>query len=409
MADNWAERPDEQQDPDAPDNQNLVEADANKDLIVTDDAVEENVKPKRNRAPTIGAADDIQDDGNLDEAPKPKRGRGRPRKEDDPQHTALIRKELEDFRNENARLQDLLRKCTSERDDLEKDLELTRSSLVERDNDYQELLDQFSNHEENSAQAAASKPIGLVFYDDITESCVSKLKSTISWSKIKKGLGDITDADGINEADLVLVLTGASEIESGVSAFHLHQTLRRLLLDNNGQTLIYVANLPPNNNARVQVDLYNHKLNSMESENVHIIKMKFHGSKLELVGYNGSTPSQKCISLYDDALQAIPAPTNLKSKNPATSGESKVDFDISTVIPIKPEFVGRIIGKSGKVIKGITSECNVRMSFGNWKEKTSESREDEPESFTGVMIKGRAANVKRASELVYEIIGQKAK
>ena len=61
------------------------------------------------------------------------------------------------------------------------------------------------------------------------------------------------------------------------------------------------------------------------------------------------------------------------------------------------------------MIKGITSECNVRMSFGNWKEKTCESREDEPESFTGVMIKGRATNVKRASELVYEIIGQKAK
>ena len=140
MADNWAERPEGQPDPDALDDQNLVEADANKDLIVTDNAAEENVKPKQNQAPTFGAAEDILDDGSLDEAPKPKRGRGRPRKEDDPHHTAMIRKELEDIRNENARLQYLLRKCTSERDDLEKDLELTRSSLVEHDNDYAELL-----------------------------------------------------------------------------------------------------------------------------------------------------------------------------------------------------------------------------------------------------------------------------
>jgi hypothetical protein len=294
----------------------------------------DGTKQKRNRLPS-NTPDDNPDDGNLDDAPKPKRGRGRPHKDDDPQQVvAAMRKELEEIRNESARLSDKLKTCVSERDEISKDLELTRSSLMEREHDYADLLDQFSNHEENNTPQAACKPSGIVFFDEITESCVSNLKPSICWNKIRKGLGEICESDNIKNADIVLILSGSSEIASGVSAFHLHQTLKRILAENCDQTQVYVAYLPPNNNARVQVDLYNHKLNMMESDNVHILKVKFLGSKLDLVGYNGFTPNSKCIALYDEIFKSISVPTSLKSKETPPDGAWQ-DFEVTSVLNSK--------------------------------------------------------------------------
>jgi hypothetical protein len=163
-----------------------------------------------------------------------------------------------------------------------------------------------------------------------------------------------------------------------------------------------VANLPPNNNARVQVDLYNHKLNNIDDENVHPIKIKFLGAKLDLVGYDGFTPNQKCVSLYEEGLQ-IPTPTSVKS-TASTPCTSKSDLKISTIMPVKSEMIGRIIGKNGTVIKRITTDCDVTMTFGTWKVRGGESRDDDPESYTAVLINGLVNCVERAMKQVSEII-----
>jgi hypothetical protein len=389
MADNWAENTDGEIH-DNPPNDPGPDADANVDIDNDDGTNQQRNNVENN-----------PDEVNADEPKPPKRGRGRPRKEEDPQ--AALRKELEEIRKENSKLCEKLRTCVSEKDDVIKDLELTRSSLMEREHDYAELLEQFSHHEENNSPHTVCKPSGVVFYDDITESCVSTLKSSISWNKVKKGLGDIKfcESDNIKNADLALILTGADEIAAGVSAFQLHQTLKGILSDCE-DTQVYIAYLPPNNNARVQIDLYNHKLNGMENENVHILKVRFLGSKLDLVGYNGSTPSSKCISLYEEVLKTISVPTNLKPKD-AASGETSFDFDITSVLPIKSEMVGRIIGRNGVNIKKITSTCKVKMSFGSWKEKGNESRDEEPDSFTAVMIQGKVSNVHQAIAQIKDI------
>jgi hypothetical protein len=127
----------------------------------------------------------------------------------------------------------------------------------------------------------------------------------------------------------------------------------------------------------------------MESDNVHILKVKFLGSKLDLVGYNGFAPNSKCIALYDEIFKSISVPTSLKSKE-ISPDSAWQDFEITSVLPIKFETVGRIIGKNGVVIKRITSTCDVKMSFGNWREKTNEARDDETDSFFAVMIKGKS-------------------
>lgn len=394
MAENWAENTENDvqenllDDPD-------TEAGANKDI----DGMDEGAKPKRNRQLSAGNVDEIPDDSNPDDAPKPKRGRGRPRKDEDSQMSAM-RRELDELKSENARLSDKARSFAMEQENLERDLDLTRSSLLEKEHDYADLLEQFSSHEENSQ--SIDKPTGLIFFDEITEACVSKLKPSITWNRVKKGLAEIDDSDNIKKADIVILLTGSHEIASGVSAFHLYQTLRRLI-ENCDQTQIFVVSLPPNNNARVQVDLYNHKLLNLEYDNVKPLKVKFLGSKLDLVSYNGFTPSVRCISFYEEIFQSIPVPTILKSKETATHLKP-LDFDVTAVIPIRFDMVGRVIGRNGAVIKRITTSCNVKISFGTWKERNSDSRDDESDSFTAAMIKGRVGDVQHAISEINGII-----
>lgn len=401
MAENWADLP----DPLDTQPEDQTEADANRDLLGPDNA-DDGTKPKRNRIPTITNNDDIIDD-NGDDAPKPKRGRGRPKKDEDTQLVITMRKDLEELRSENSRLANLLRICTADKEDVERDLELTRSSLLERENDYSELLEQLSAHEENHASQDVIKPNGIVFYDDITEPCISKLKSAITWRKVKKGLEDIDIDDDIKSADIVLLVTGSCEIASGASAFKLHQILKRLINTYSENTVMYLASLPPNNSARVQIDLFNHKLCNIEGKNIHTLKVKFIGTKLDLVNFNGSSPSPKCIALYDDIVQSIIVPTEIKSKATAPSDTQQLDFTVTAMVPIKPEHVGRIIGKNGNVIKRITTANDVRISFGSWSERNSDSRDDDSEPFTAATVKGQATHVQMAISQITEIVKAK--
>ena len=249
--------------------------------------------------------------------------------------------------------------------------------------------------------------MGVVYFDEISEKLTNKLPSSIKWKCIKRNLSDIDETDQLEfkEADVVVLLSGANEIANGVSAFQLHQSLKQKLSLIGEHCVVYSTSLPPNNKSRVQTDLYNHKFGNMsgDGQNINLIKLKFLGSKLDMVNFDGYTPSDKCVILYENAFKQITPPPSIK-KNSTGKSQDNVDFNVTAVLPIKSEHVGRIIGKGGNVIKRITVECEVKMSFGNWKERTSEAREDIPEAFTGVMIKGCTKNVKKAIEWVNEII-----
>ena len=403
MAENWADLTAMEGQEDVIDPEPPIEADANGEII------DDTLRTRRNRAPTLN--EDNIDDGNTDEAPKPKRGRGRPKKDEDPgkenYNVNQMRKELDELKSENTRLEDLLRTFTSRNEDIERDLELTRASLAEKEQDYHDLLDQFSSHEENSVTSQSNKPMGIVFHDEITEQITTKLPSSIKWIKIKKNLSDIDDSDGVQEADIVLLLTGACEItRGGVSAFLLHQNLKQKLSKIGEHCPVYATSLPPNNLARVQTDLFNHKLANMsgDGQRINLINIKFLGAKLDLVNFDGYTPNAKCIALFEKALQAISPPTSIKEKETKSKSSTHEEFNVTAVVPVKSELVGRIIGKGGSVIRRIIEECQVKISFGNWKERTSEAREEDPECFTGVMLKGQVSNVKRAIDRINEII-----
>ena len=405
MADNWADNaPDVQDNAPLPDD--LNEVDANRDSIGDD-----GTKPKRPRALTSTSTDDITDELLPDDVPKPKRGRGRPKKDDDtprePPNIMTMRRELEELRRENNKLSERLELCLTEKSDMEQDLQLTRSSLMDKEQDYADLLDQFASHEEESSPHAAAKPVGLVLFDEITEPIVNNLCKAINWTKTKRSLSDMLEYDDFQNVDVVLIATGSKEISQGTSAFQLHQTLRKVLVKISEHTLTYVVNIPPNNHARVQVDLYNHKMGNMDeiSENVRILKIRFLGSKADLVNFDGSTPSDKCLALYEESLVKLSPPKTLKI--PGAVGGANFDFEVTAVVQIKPEMVGRIIGKGGAVIRRITDECKVKMSFGNWREKNSENREVEPDNFMAVMVKGLASNVKKASCIIDDIIKNK--
>ena len=277
----------------------------------------------------------------MDEIPKPKRGRGRPKKDDEigkeQQCVAAMRRELDELRSTNTKLSEKLAHCMSEKIEIEQDLELTRSSLSERDQDYADLLDQFSSHEEKNTLDDTARPNGVVVYDEITQPITERLKKSINWTKVKKGLLDLNELDSLRNSDVVLIISGSKEIASGLSAFHLHQSLKKLLTDIGEHTLVYVTNIPPNSHARVQVDLYNHKMTNLSdiNENVKIVKLRFLGAKTDLVNFDGHTPSEKCLELYDEVLQKIVPPKTLKTQSASSSVKS--DIDVTTVIPIKQD------------------------------------------------------------------------
>ena len=245
MAEAWADAP-----PEGPENlvddPNQAIEDANRDVII-----EDGTKPKRLRTPASISNDDTLDDMITDEIPKPKRGRGRPKKDEEigreQQCVTAMRRELDELRSTNTKLSEKLAHCMSEKIEIEQDLELTRSSLSERDQDYADLLDQFSSHEEKNTLDDTARPNGLVVFDEITEPIVERLKKSINWTKVKKGLLDLNELDSLKNSDVVLIISGAKEIASGLSAFHLHQSLKKLLTDIGVHTLVYVTNIPPNN------------------------------------------------------------------------------------------------------------------------------------------------------------------
>jgi hypothetical protein len=351
MADNWADAAAPGADGnDAADDDPLVivPADPNDTNATADD----KLMPKRGRV--INQPDDPADETSADEIPKPKRGRGRPKEDDTPdakdRDIAALRRELESLKAENTRLASQMRNNALTMLDMEKDLEMTRSSLVEKEQDYMDLLDQLANHEESVAMDKPC-PKGVVLFDGITEPLVTKLKAkaNIDWTMVNTRLTEIRSTANYTGADVVLVLTGAADIAEGVTAFEVYQYLKRLLTELAEHTIVYTTFLPPNRNARIQIDLFNHKLSSMACENLNVLKLKLPSSKTDLVEQDGHTPTAKCIALYGEILGLITPPAVLKDQS--TPSPLDADFTVSTVVPIKADDIGRIIGKGGNVIK----------------------------------------------------------
>ena len=305
-----------------------------------------------------------------------------------------MRQQLEDLRQENLRLSTKLRSTDKEREELENDLDITRSLLNEKESDYADILEQLSNQDQTS-----SKANGVLIFDKITEKIADKLaKPNINWERLQQNPSNI-NTKSIACADVVLLATGAEEIVGGASAFQIFQELNRIISELSRSTLVYCISLPPAKINGVQLDLFNHKLLNFEcsNQNVKILKVKVPGSKSLLVEPDGITPSDKCVAYYVETATEITPPSTLKT---FASPSNPSIRDLTVIFPIKSEQIGKIIGRGGNVIRKLTEMCDVKMSFGKWHEKN----EDAPAAQQCVMIKGSIANIDLAKSKIDEIL-----
>jgi hypothetical protein len=358
--------------------------------------------------------DDIAIDDDMIDATlgaKPKRGRGRPpvqkkKDEDLAREIQLVTKEnqqmkrdLEALRADNDRISGKLVSCSEDLRRVEKDYDIVRSQLSERETDYMELLEQVSLHEEKVNE---NMPSGIICVDGITERLVEHLPSKIQWRKEICTIDEVTSLEGVKDADVIVILCGVEEIANGSSGIQAFNILKKSVEALAPCGPVYICCLPPNRNSAVQVDLFNHKLANFEpaSANIHVLKIKTYWARALWLEIDGVTPSQKCIKLYNEALKSeIVPPSAIKTK--ASTRTSPVnDFATTVFFPVKQDLMGLVIGKKGNVIKKITESCDVKITVGKWQEGKDESED----YVSGILVSGKVSDVQEAIKCVTKVV-----
>jgi hypothetical protein len=242
---------------------------------------------------------------------RPKRGRGRPAQKKKDEETANILKDYHQMLQENQKLKTELDTLKGEKTQLttritsfskelqcvEEDRDIIKSQLIEKEQDYQELLEQVSLQEDKANKVA--KPTGIAIVDDITEPLANKLPPKFNWTIQKHRACDITTTEEIMCADVLLFITGVEDIAEGKTGYQTFNTLKATIEKISETTMVFCMCLPPNKNLAVQIDLLNHKLCHLETDNpqIHIIKVRTTGARAAWLEEDGTTPSTKCNSI----------------------------------------------------------------------------------------------------------------
>lgn len=161
--------------------------------------------------------------------------------------------------------------------------------------------------------------------------------------------------------------------------------------------------LPQNSENSMQINLFNLRLAQFQRDNYAFLKVTCNALRSDQVEEDGVTPSALCIDAYISALKEINTPDSPKLKA-SSSSASAATFHVSAIMPVKSDLMGKVIGKGGNVIKKISDVNDVRMTVGKWCEKDLEKKTEINVLFDGVLIKGDSMDVKKAMDMVNDIL-----
>ena len=374
-------------------------------LLIDDETDPENAAADENVDPNIPAANKDQ---------KQAKRRGRPPKQRNNSENAvndgetaksreliLLREELEQSKKQNLDLKSRLKKTESILGGLEEELDTTRGLLMEREQDYEKLLMEFSNQAET-----VEKPKGLVIHDSISKSIACKIDcNNIEWQTEQmnlENLNELRDDLIVNqEFDVIIIISGTADLVNGRTVSQAFTDLRNALERLCPHCEVFVTAIPPNMGKSVQVSLYNHKISQLQASNLpaQIINIPPKGLRSTMLKEDGLSLSDRCVEAYLEEIAS-----NTKSVVRKQKSCKATQFEVKAVIPLKSEMFGRVIGKGGNVIKRITEENSVTMSLGKWSDSNTKGK-DEP-AFDGVMISGLSGNVHKAMCKVNEIVNK---
>ena len=160
---------------------------------------------------------------------------------------------------------------------------------------------------------------------------------------------------------------------------------------------------PPANvkSLRSRVDMFNRRLDSLViNPKVQLIAPNIsHLSKDNFLEGDGYTLSQNGAETFATFLkdEIQPPPTiKVKSEQSTDSPSQLPNIELSNMLEIQNEDIGKIIGTGGHIIKDISSKHKVKLLIGKWFEKRkgkSDKKSEYEEKFDGVVICGNASNV----------------
>ena len=311
-----------------------------------------------------------------------------------------LKEELDQIKQENRDMKTRLKNNDALLGSLEDELDTTKGMLQEKEQDYDCLLKEFSNQSDD-----VPKLSGLVIHDIISEPVALKLSSNkIDWKKEKLSAEDLRSLtiERISTYDVIVVITGTVDLMEGRGASTVFADLKSAMDCFTQHAVVYCVTIPPNMEKSVQVNLLNHKISQLAADHpsLNLISIPPKGLRSTMLQVDGCSLSEKCINIFSDCINSDITVADIK---PKAKSMSSSQFEVKAFLPLRQDKIGRVIGKGGNMIKKITDETNVIMTFGKWTESTGKGREEKDSSQDGALISGLTDNVQKALNLVAEI------
>ena len=281
--------------------------------------------------------------------------------------------------------------------------ELTCSNLEkllqECEAEKNELLEQLDNS--NYEVESQAKPKGLVIYDAVMEKVAKNLGDKLCWTHQPSTISELelnNHTEAFEAADLVLFLTGSTDIRNGMKGLEAYGKLRKVTETAKEKSKVVIAEIAPTNRkgAAGHVSVFNYKLSKMAdvtmiSSNPKIVKEEFLNANDELCD-NAVSMIVKKINNEIVPPETLKTSTTSSTK---TATNNNIEWSMHEFIELKPNQVGRIIGIRGTTITSLTRKYDVSMKIGKWGESKKENKElkDIEWKTDGVIVSGSSNNV----------------
>jgi len=302
---------------------------------------------------------------------------------------------LETSEEEGLKLRDLLKECQTEKNELLEQLDSSGYSL--------------------DADSKAMRPKGLVITDSVTNEVAGRLSAGIEWTHVTSTLKDLNE-DRIQEmqrADLVVLLTGASDIRRGMKGLEAFGKLKSTAMKLCNSTKVIVAELPPSNQRGTSghISLFNYKLpklSELSAQIQFIVTNTKSVLKQDILTENDEMATE-AVKMFVDALNdKIVLPATIKTQTASAEvglSDASSKCKISEFLPLKANQIGRVIGQRGSTITSLTKKYDVTMRIGHWVERSRDRKETEQKT-DGVLVTGLLNNVMSAAENIKAILSR---
>lgn len=315
-------------------------------------------------------------------------------------------------------LTEQIKLLSDDNDAKDKECQLLLDRLNQKELEFNELLEQVDTLDfncSNDSPLPVEKPKGLIILDEITNVIASHLPKAASWSANRKPLSSITK-DVLQSFNFVVFITGTQAMSDGLTWNQLikdaKQAAQRAL--ENGCHPIFL-HLPPVNKKSLtgKVSLFNHMLEKIEGATV-LSPDTNNMSKNEFLMEDGVSMKPEGGELFMNLLEKdlnrvlLDLP-KVKVESPSAQSSTRMNLSpslpkdkMSVFLEIEKNQHGKVIGRGGHVIKGLTSNNNVEMSMGHWCEKDKSGELKIMSS--GTLISGVLSNICVVKSEITEIL-----